>query len=225
MQTVDDKFTELIWVLDELNPNYDLNQTDVYAVPHKVDKEFYIDVEEIKNGTKNIYLINGHYFEEPNVSYANQLRQSVNISDPPQVFEVLEGEVVQIILQNQKLFSTCFGHPWHVHGHSFHVVGHGPDKYDPVKDHALIEDNVKNKRKMQFRDTVMTNGDQTSGVEEVGPAYCGWTAIRFVANNPGVWLSHCHVTPHMLMGKRFVIWEHKAEDPFFETLFRNQLPN
>ncbi|KAF5930213.1 hypothetical protein HYC85_031086 [Camellia sinensis] len=27
----------------------------------------------------------------------------------------------------------------------------------------------------------------------------GWTALRFVANNPGVWAFHCHIEPHLHM--------------------------
>eukprot|EP00877_Chromochloris_zofingiensis_P002265 jgi/Chrzof1/12039/Cz06g19030.t1 len=30
----------------------------------------------------------------------------------------------------------------------------------------------------------------------------GWTALRFVADNPGVWPFHCHITWHMFMGQR-----------------------
>jgi len=29
---------------------------------------------------------------------------------------------------------------------------------------------------------------------------CGWTAIRFVANNPGLWAFHCHIDWHMTIG-------------------------
>ncbi|KAG6544093.1 hypothetical protein Mapa_014510 [Marchantia paleacea] len=28
----------------------------------------------------------------------------------------------------------------------------------------------------------------------------GWTVIRFVADNPGVWPFHCHIEPHFHMG-------------------------
>ncbi|KAI9296492.1 Cupredoxin [Neoconidiobolus thromboides FSU 785] len=36
---------------------------------------------------------------------------------------------------------------------------------------------------------------------------CGWYAIRFIANNPGSWYMHCHITPHLLMGKYHIINE------------------
>lgn len=28
----------------------------------------------------------------------------------------------------------------------------------------------------------------------------GWTALRFVADNPGVWAFHSHIEPHLHMG-------------------------
>jgi len=152
-EEVPSKPAELDWILDRLTPNQALNQTDFYQVPDRVDQEFYLDVEEVRIEQRNFYLINGHLFKQPNTSYHEQLSQAMNITDPPQVFEILQGEVIQIIFQNQRLFSVCFGHPWHLHGHSFHVVGSGPDKYDPVTDGGTIKENVRLRRNMQFRDT------------------------------------------------------------------------
>ncbi|KAI9299121.1 Cupredoxin [Neoconidiobolus thromboides FSU 785] len=36
---------------------------------------------------------------------------------------------------------------------------------------------------------------------------CGWYAIRFIADNPGSWFMHCHITPHLIMGKYHIINE------------------
>ncbi|GAB2278608.1 hypothetical protein Dimus_013287, partial [Dionaea muscipula] len=35
----------------------------------------------------------------------------------------------------------------------------------------------------------------------------GWTALRFRANNPGVWLFHCHIESHFYMGMGVVFEE------------------
>ena len=32
----------------------------------------------------------------------------------------------------------------------------------------------------------------------------GWRAVRFTASNPGVWMIHCHILPHMVMGMQTV---------------------
>ncbi|GKD92361.1 L-ascorbate oxidase, partial [Tanacetum coccineum] len=35
----------------------------------------------------------------------------------------------------------------------------------------------------------------------------GWTALRFVADNPGVWAFHCHVEAHFFLGMGVVFAE------------------
>ena len=49
---------------------------------------------------------------------------------------------------------------------------------------------------------------------------CGWTKIRFVADNPGFWQFHCHVEWHMAMGNMVVfdvaselLWAKKGSVP------------
>ena len=207
------------WILDDLFPNYALNQTDVYGLPPDVDREFMVDVDDVFNGTQNLYRVNGHYYVDPEIPYYLQLSQSVNISDPPQVFEIRKDEVVQFIFQNRR-GRRCFSHPWHIHGHTFYVVGEGKGLYDPIKDGEMIRENTKagNSNKFRFRDTVTLFVNETVPLNKTAGSPCGWTAVRFKANNPGLWLSHCHVTPHMLMGKKFIIWEHPEDDPFLHDI-------
>jgi L-ascorbate oxidase len=209
------------WIVDDLLPNYELKQTDVYDIPPNVDKEFFIDVNEAVNGRQNTYEINGHHYEDPETSYNFQLAAGTNISDPPQVFEIKKGDVVQFVFQNRRA-RHCFSHPWHIHGHSFYVVGEGPDEYDPVKDGEAIREKTKagTVNTSRFRDTVTLFANQTAGANETYGTPCGWTAVRFIANNPGLWFAHCHVTPHLMMGKKFVIWEHSEEDPYLSTLMK-----
>lgn len=68
-----------------------------------------------------------------------------------------------------------------------------------------------------LRDTVTVFANQTVGDITDG-AYCGWAAVRYEAGNSGLWLAHCHITPHIIMGKRFVIWEHGEDDPMLTKL-------
>jgi L-ascorbate oxidase len=114
----------------------------------------------------------------------------------------------------------CFSHPWHLHGHSFHVVGQGGDRYDPIQDGNRIQrDILDGKNDFMFRDSVTVYANQTTG-DEIDGSFCGWVAIRFSAHNSGIWLVHCHVTPHMIMGKKFVIWEHPKNDPWLKQVMK-----
>lgn len=102
------------------------------------------------------------------------------------VMQLVEGDVVEIVLQNARaLNGVAEFHPWHIHGHSFWVVGSGKGTYDPST--AIDTYNLKNP---VFRDSVT-----------LWPLE--WVAVRFVANNPGVWLFHCHITAHLVMGMGF----------------------
>jgi len=117
------------WIVDELQPNYDLGQVDVYGVPKVIDKEWIVDVFEAVIGQRHVYLLNGNYFEEPKIPYFEQLSAQINITKVNQVYEIKEGQNIQFVFQNQRTGSFCFSHPWHIHGHSFYVVGQGPNRY------------------------------------------------------------------------------------------------
>ncbi|XP_057955027.1 L-ascorbate oxidase-like [Malania oleifera] len=97
---------------------------------------------------------------------------------------------IDVILQNANALSENVSeiHPWHLHGHDFWVLGQGEGKFSKEDEKKL---NVKNP---PLRNT-----------EVIFPY--GWTALRFVANNPGVWAFHCHIEPHLHMGMGVVFAE------------------
>lgn len=97
-----------------------------------------------------------------------------------------QGQAVEFVLQNARaLNGVAEFHPWHMHGHSFLVVGQGDGIYDPDVDVAAY--NLENP---VLRDTVNLCPLQ-------------WVAIRFIADNRGVWIFHCHLTSYVLMGMGF----------------------
>lgn len=95
------------------------------------------------------------------------------------------GDVVQVVLQNVWA-GGILDHPFHLHGHDFYVVGRGYGVYDPAKDPLSFN----------LVDPPLFN---TFGVPNGG-----WIAIRFHANNPGVWLMHCHFERHKSWGMMMV---------------------
>ncbi|XP_048504124.1 laccase-3 [Beta vulgaris subsp. vulgaris] len=97
------------------------------------------------------------------------------------LYKLKFGSHVQIILQNTNI-SAIEDHPMHLHGYHFFVVGSGKGNFDPKRDPAnfnLVDPPVRN---------------------TVGTTPGGWVAIRFVADNPGVWLMHCHLDVHIGWG-------------------------
>ncbi|KAM0064124.1 putative laccase [Helianthus debilis subsp. tardiflorus] len=91
------------------------------------------------------------------------------------------GSNVQIVLQDTSIFSTE-DHPVHLHGYHFYVVGQGFGNFNPSQDTARFN---------------LIDPPQRNTIDvPVG----GWAAIRFVADNPGVWLMHCHIDTHLAWG-------------------------
>ncbi|CAI9116404.1 OLC1v1017542C1 [Oldenlandia corymbosa var. corymbosa] len=88
---------------------------------------------------------------------------------------------VEIVFQGTNLV-TEFDHPMHLHGHSFYVVGSGFGNFDPVND------------------PLSYNLVDPPFVNTISVPKSGWTTIRFKANNPGVWLMHCHLERHISWG-------------------------
>ncbi|KAF9929938.1 hypothetical protein FBU30_001097 [Linnemannia zychae] len=71
-------------------------------------------------------------------------------------------------------------HPFHFHGHVFHVLGWGHGNYIPGVTPLELTNPLR-------RDTITL------------PAY-GWTVVRFVNDNPGMWAMHCHISWHSESG-------------------------
>ncbi|KAG0600056.1 hypothetical protein M758_11G003900 [Ceratodon purpureus] len=95
------------------------------------------------------------------------------------------GDNVRIVFQN--VFAAgILDHPVHLHGHDFYVIGRGYGIYNSAKD----------PKSFNLVDPPAYN---TFGVPNGG-----WLAIQFIANNPGVWLLHCHFDRHKSWGMEMV---------------------
>ncbi|XP_016455126.1 laccase-4-like [Nicotiana tabacum] len=97
------------------------------------------------------------------------------------VYKVEFNSTVQVVLQGTSIIAPE-SHPTHLHGFNFFVVGKGVGNYDPKND----------PKKFNLVDPVERN---TMSVPTAG-----WTAIRFRADNPGVWFMHCHLEVHTTWG-------------------------
>ena len=104
------------------------------------------------------------------------------------IYRIGFNTTVDIILQNANTMKPNHSetHPWHMHGHEFWILGYGSGKFDKVHD----------TKSYNFINPIMRN---------TVPLYpYGWTALRFRADNPGVWLFHCHIEFHFYMGMGIV---------------------
>ncbi|KAF8318764.1 hypothetical protein DL93DRAFT_2054111 [Clavulina sp. PMI_390] len=86
-------------------------------------------------------------------------------------------EVVELVIRNW----DDGAHPFHLHGHEFQVIHISDDMNNPV---ALRSAKAMNPIR---RDVVQVPAE-------------GAVTIRFRADNPGVWIFHCHVEWHLESG-------------------------
>ena len=149
-------------------------------------------------------------------------------------------------------------HPVHLHGHSFSVVTVGYPNYTsdgmydaPNEDVECIEEATGEKCKRFITVQRKINGINTiiqtvrwknnqppmkvleknvshAQKDTVIVPYGGYTVIRFVADNPGWWLLHCHIEIHQLEGMAAVIKEanggiHDANFVFHSGMYTNEI--
>ncbi|XP_058099501.1 laccase-7-like [Magnolia sinica] len=91
------------------------------------------------------------------------------------------NSTVEMVFQNTAILSVE-NHPIHLHGFNFFVLAQGFGNYDNATHRSMF--NLVNP---QLRNTIAV---------PVG----GWAVVRFIANNPGVWLMHCHLDVHLSWG-------------------------
>jgi FtsP/CotA-like multicopper oxidase with cupredoxin domain len=123
------------------------------------------------------------------------------------VYTLEQNQLVDIVIQNTvALNGVCESHPIHIHGHKFWVHSYGvglyvaktniwPDKDDPV-----------------LRDTLMVYASSyayftVNRTTQNHGKPCGWTKFRMIADNPGLWLLHCHIGAHSYMGMNVLLKE------------------
>ncbi|MED6133940.1 Laccase-14 [Stylosanthes scabra] len=106
---------------------------------------------------------------------------------------------VEVVLQGTNVL-VGDNHPVHFHGYSFYVVGWGFGNFDPKKD----------PKKYNLVDPPQ---ETTVGVPKNG-----WVAIRFRADNPGVWFVHCHLERHASWGMGVVLLVKDGPSPHTKIL-------
>ncbi|XP_028783447.1 laccase-7-like [Neltuma alba] len=91
------------------------------------------------------------------------------------------NSTVQVVFQDTAILGAE-NHPMHIHGFNFHVLAQGTGNYNASRDESKF-----NLKDPQIRNTVAV-------------PFGGWSVIRFQADNPGIWLVHCHIDNHLTWG-------------------------
>ncbi|KAK4481010.1 hypothetical protein RD792_011878, partial [Penstemon davidsonii] len=110
------------------------------------------------------------------------------------VYRLPYNSTVQVVLQDTGVIAPE-NHPVHLHGFNFFVVGRGLGNFNSSTD----------PKKFNLVDPVERN--------TVGVPSGGWVAIRFLADNPGIWFMHCHLEVHTTWGLKMAFQVDNGKGP------------
>ncbi|CAN0909640.1 IRX12 [Linum grandiflorum] len=119
---------------------------------------------------------------------------SLQTENGTRVYRLGFNSTVQVVLQGTSVVAPE-SHPVHLHGFNFFVVGKGVGNFDKDKDTSSFN----------LVDPVERN---TMSVPTAG-----WAAIRFRADNPGVWFMHCHLEVHTTWGLKMAFIVDNGKGP------------
>ncbi|XP_030447585.1 laccase-4-like [Syzygium oleosum] len=152
-------------------------------------------------------LLSAHYYNTTGVftddfpakpliefNYTGTQPTNVNTMNGTRLYRLPYNSTVQLVLQDTGMIAPE-NHPIHLHGFNFFVVGRGLGNFDRFED----------PRKFNLVDPVERN--------TIGVPSGGWAAIRFRADNPGVWFMHCHLEVHTTWGLKMAFVVDDGEGP------------
>ncbi|KAL5568927.1 hypothetical protein UlMin_025502 [Ulmus minor] len=114
-------------------------------------------------------------------NYTGNSPPNIQTTNGTRLYRVAYNSTVQVVLQGTAVIAPE-NHPTHLHGFNFFVVGKGLGNFDLEKDSKTFN----------LIDPLELN--------TIGVPTGGWVAIRFRADNPGVWFLHCHLEVHTTWG-------------------------
>lgn len=108
-------------------------------------------------------------------------------------YNIKRGDIIDIVLDNYRKYN----HPVHLHGHLFHVIS-----FSAMSNFQYNTTEEAIAAKCPFLDFI--NPPQYD-LTLVPPG--GHSVIRIIADNPGVWMLHCHTLSHLLGGMGAILFE------------------
>jgi len=96
-------------------------------------------------------------------------------------------------------------HPFHLHGHKFFMIGVGPSYTKPSPFNRLLHH-----KELNWKDPILRDSFQINSFS--------WAVLLFNADNPGMWLFHCHIEWHLEAGLAmlFRVAPEEMPDPPFD---------
>ncbi|KAJ0788148.1 putative laccase [Helianthus annuus] len=116
-------------------------------------------------------------------NYTGSTPNNTQVTNGTKLVVLPFNTTVELVLQGTSTLGAE-NHPFHLHGYNFYVVGQGSGNFNSTTDPPKFN---------------LVDPDERN---TVGVPSGGWVAIRFRADNPGVWFMHCHIEIHISWGLR-----------------------
>ncbi|KAL6980648.1 Laccase-4 [Sarracenia purpurea var. burkii] len=165
------------------------------------------DINNVSFVMPSTALLQAHYYNLSGVftddfpgnppipfNYTGSPPQNLQTVNGTKVYRLAYNSTVQIVLQGTA-FLAPESHPIHLHGFNFYAIGRGVGNFDPVND----------PKNFNLVDPVERN--------TLSVPTGGWSAIRFRADNPGVWFLHCHLEVHTSWGLKMAFLVENGNGP------------
>jgi iron transport multicopper oxidase len=187
-------------VASDLNPFDDITLIPYDHMPLLPEPDYTIELsvnmENLANGA-GYALLNNISYTAPKIPTIFSVLSSGSLASNSLVYGEFthplvlnHNDVVQVILNNNDGGS----HPFHLHGHAFQVIDRAPSygsSFYSYADGSPVPYDASNHTAFPpypaRRDTFVLPPQ-------------GYFVIRFVADNPGVWMFHCHIDWHLSQG-------------------------
>ncbi|KAM6477817.1 Cupredoxin [Trichoderma sp. SZMC 28011] len=178
-------------LVDELNPFDDMtlvpyDKMELLPEPDQV-VELDVIMDNLRDG-KNYAFFNNITYTKPKVPSLYTAMSTGDLADNAAVygefthpFVLKKGEIVQIVVNNL----DSGRHPFHLHGHAFQAIHRSEEEAGTFEDEGVSESDYPSVPMRRDTLVIWPNGN---------------IVMRFKADNPGVWLFHCHIEWHVASG-------------------------
>ncbi|UNI13709.1 hypothetical protein JDV02_000428 [Purpureocillium takamizusanense] len=174
----------------------DLNPFETGIAPPPGPADMTLSFQANQTGTTT-WALNGEPFEKPNAAIIEGERSSGWTANT--TYHLPSNATVDIVVTVSNRSMDQMGHPLHLHGHKFWVLGSGEGSF-PYKSMMEASPDVINLVDPPYRDTTALPPQ-------------GWVALRYITNNPGAWIFHCHLQWHVVSGMAVVLVEGAGDAP------------
>ncbi|XP_074656792.1 uncharacterized protein LOC141910001 [Tubulanus polymorphus] len=200
------------------------------AMTHNSPKDIFLNFGRPGYTGKGPPTINGIQFKFPTTSVLSDPNTGITECDPSKCgtdklcacthhYHIRKGSTIQMVFMSMGKGRGT--HPIHLHGHYFSVLKVGYPRVDAngkfLGDNSDIVCDGSFCNQGSWKDPAWNK--QIPGLNLVDPPLKdtlnikpgGYAVVRFKADNPGVWILHCHIEEHLAGGMALVFLEGQEE--------------